>query len=172
MNRRLRSSFPIHDKKLEPQVVIDVQNQLQEMRHRQKSYFDKTTKTAPSINVGDDVRLKIGHRKWTGAKILSNTDNPRSFLVDTDGKVYRRNTSFIRPTKAVIKEPAIITPNVSNGPLQHEQPIPDRVCDEQQSTSSEQQSNSSGVMNPIVGLRENYRARSGREVRPVDRLTY
>lgn len=165
MNRRLRSSFPTHDKRLEPRVVKNVGNQLKEIRDRQKMYFDKSTKAAPKVNVGDDVRLKLGHRNWTGARIISSTDKPRSVLVETDGKIYRRNTSFIRPTKAIIIEPAVLTPNVSNETniTQRQEVIPNQVNDEQHT-------NRTVNTDPLVGSQNVYRTRSGREVRPLVRL--
>lgn len=163
MNRRLRSSFPTHDKKLEPKVVRNVEHQLKEIRGRQKFYFDKSTKTAPTVEIGDDVRLKLGHRNWTGAKIVSHTDKPRSVLVETKVRIYRRNTSFIRPTKAIINEPVVLTPNVSNEALDSRNEIPNQ-------SSDEPQSNETINNNPVVGGQGAYVTRFGREVRPLVRL--
>lgn len=161
MSRTLRPPFTINDNKLKPKVVKDVESKLQALRDRQKVYFDRSTKAAPEIKVGDDVRLKIGKRNWTGAKIISNTDKPRSVMVETDGKVYRRNTSFIRPTAAIIKEPLVLTPNVSDDRVQHPNEVP---------INGPMQGNSNTNGNFDVGNHNVYRTRSGREVRPVQRL--
>lgn len=42
MNRRLRSSFPVHDSRLEPQVVKHVEKSLQDARECQQNYATGT----------------------------------------------------------------------------------------------------------------------------------
>lgn len=85
---------------LTPAVVCNVPLKLKNSRESQKRFSDRKSKKAPTMNVGDRVRLQMNHRDWVGGAIVGNADQPRSHIVKTsNGALYRRNTSQLRPTK-------------------------------------------------------------------------
>uniref|UniRef100_T1IU02 Uncharacterized protein n=1 Tax=Strigamia maritima TaxID=126957 RepID=T1IU02_STRMM len=47
------------------------------------------------------VRVQTGHRQWVGGTVKNMTPFPRSYEVQlTDGRVFRRNSSQLKNTKA------------------------------------------------------------------------
>ena len=49
---------------------------------------------------GDKVWVKMGDRKWKEGKIVTKDRTPRSYYVDINGTVLRRNEMFIK--KAIV----------------------------------------------------------------------
>ncbi|KAK9720571.1 hypothetical protein QE152_g22006 [Popillia japonica] len=56
----------------------------------------QNAKSRAEFKRGEDVVLRK-EKEWVPARIEKKLDNPRSYLVkDEDGKVYRRNSVFLR----------------------------------------------------------------------------
>lgn len=97
MSRRTRTLVPVTTNLLYPEVVDGVQESLQLRRQKAKSYFDRNAKTLPELDIGQDVRV-AGQRKktWQPGKCLEKLSD-RSYLVQTDSEMVRRNREDIRP---------------------------------------------------------------------------
>lgn len=114
MSRTTRSLIPIHEQKLQPEIVRNVEKQLQLLRGKQKEYFDRNTSPAHPLEIGDKVRLQQSARKWTGATVSKTTNEPRSFIIKTDdGRVFRRNTSQLHKTQAKFDRVSDVVTNIS-----------------------------------------------------------
>lgn len=101
MSRTTRSHLTMLEHQLKPQIIDNVQDNLQHVRDRQKHYHDRNVQPARQFSVGDKIRLQKSHRNWTGATVMATAEKPRSFIVRTDaGQIYRRNTSQIHKTRA------------------------------------------------------------------------
>lgn len=111
MSRNTRSFLTMFEDQLKPQIVNDVQINLQHLRDKQKHYYDRSAHPASQLSVGDQVRLQQSNRNWTNATVMASAGKPRSFLVRTDaGKDFRRNTSQIHRTRAKIERSPCPTP--------------------------------------------------------------
>lgn len=181
--RTTRSSLPTDRKSLHPKIVNNVSGELERIRAEQKQYFDQHSKPAEQLKVGDKVRLKTGHREWVGAKVVENTEFPRSVIVETDsGQKYRRNNNHLHKTKANIKSPIYDTPNIGmeadiNIDDITEIPMPIDVSkttsenESHQNTSSQDpnnieiQSQAQQQQQPMIKT-----TRSGRTIKPVERF--
>ncbi|XP_056647258.1 putative E3 ubiquitin-protein ligase protein PFF1365c [Diorhabda sublineata] len=108
-SRLLRTGLPISNKLLEPKTTNEYGKKV-ERKLAVKSYHDKSARSSSDFNENQDILFKLkkdGY--WTPGKVLSNTNTPRSYLVsDENGRVYKRNSSFLKNTK----NPTVI--NASN----------------------------------------------------------
>lgn len=177
-SRSTRTTLPTDRKLLHPKLVGNVSEELERQRTEQKQYFDKHTKKAEQLKVGDKVRLQIGHREWVGAKVTENTPFPRSVIVETNnGKKYRRNQHHLHKTKAEIKSPTYDTLEFN----EHEESKANENSNTNNSnvsteTTSNQQanespnSNATGSNQTVDNPSTIKTTRSGRIVKPVDRF--
>lgn len=108
MSRRLKTALPVTSKLLEPCVVPDV---LEKLRHRKqvaKATYYSSAKELPELTVGQTVRMKPlpGDRTgiWRQGSCIQRVA-PRSYLVDVEGALYRRNRVDLRAA-----EPTTTTP--------------------------------------------------------------
>lgn len=170
MSRITRNLFPVSKAMLAPKVVVKVFDKMTALRNGQKFFGDRGSKPAPEMNVGDSVRVQAGHRDWVGARIIGKSKSPRSFIVKTDaGGTYRRNSSQIRPTKAVIR----LASAVRDGPREffgEGQCVP--ASNQNASSRDEMQHENLAADEPAVtsGNVTTTMTRSGRIVRPPVRL--
>lgn len=112
MSRRLKTALPVASKLLEPCVVTDVGAKLRHKRQVSKFEYDKTAKDLPGLTVGEAVRMKPLPRDRTGLWRLGSCVQkvaPRSYLVEVEGSLYRRNRVDLR-----VAEPT--TPKHKPGP--------------------------------------------------------
>ncbi|XP_056640866.1 uncharacterized protein K02A2.6-like [Diorhabda sublineata] len=111
-SRLLRTGLPISNKLLEPKTTNEYGKKV-ERKLAVKSYHDKSARSSSDFNENQDILFKLkkdGY--WTPGKVLSNTNTPRSYLVsDENGRVYKRNSSFLKNTK---------NPTVINAPNNNE----------------------------------------------------
>lgn len=90
--RRIKSVVPITNALLKPKTVNPelVKNKIEMSKSRQKSYFDRNTRSLEPLYVNDSVRVQFG-KQWIPGKIISK-QGERSYNVQTkSGKIYRRN---------------------------------------------------------------------------------
>lgn len=176
MSRKTRSVLPTNEELLKPKVITKVTDQLADLRKIQKDYHDRNTVHAPTIKVGDDVRMQRGNRDWIAAKVTQQSDKPRSFIVEANnGRQYRRNTIHLRQTPAKIVEPPSVVVTPSTQPP--EQQINDQPPDQPQNHAPVQRSTTNSTMRqrtqtdhraePSI---EPIRSRYGRLIKKVVRM--
>ncbi|KAL0195098.1 hypothetical protein M9458_008670, partial [Cirrhinus mrigala] len=99
MSRRLRTGLPMANSLLTPRVVEGVSEKLRWRRRMVKFHYDLRAKDLPELNVGEHIRMKPlpGDRtgRWRRGQCLGKV-NPRSYVVDVDGTLYRRNRVDLR----------------------------------------------------------------------------
>lgn len=174
--RPTRHLIPLH-----PMQRLPRESYSEVLRKRREEYarFKTTGYKSPAMKVGDKVRLKQSHRNWIQGEIADKLKAPRSYLVKTpDGNILRRNAEAVQPTKAVILperefavRPSFSPPSSPSHPLEMSNPSrvpqqPARGPMPVTAPAPEQPRPPSPSVSPTM------RTRSGRAVRPPDRLTY
>ncbi len=116
MSRRLRSTLPVANTKLDPSLINSstFRSSRENEQERQQKYFNRNAKNLPSLAIGKTVRFKKDpDSKWTLATVLDKLSTPRSYLLRAkNGSNYRRNRIHIRKTNE--KSPKIDQDQVEN----------------------------------------------------------
>ncbi|XP_046341780.1 uncharacterized protein K02A2.6-like [Haliotis rufescens] len=101
MLRRTRTTLPVATQLLKPELVDSVSAK-KALKHRKaKLYYNSHAKELPELTVGQPVRVQpvpsdtMG--KWRHGTCVRQVST-RSYIVDIDGKEYRRNRKFLRST--------------------------------------------------------------------------
>lgn len=99
LSRRLKTPIPVANKLLEPCVVVGVTDKLRHRKQLAKSFYDRTARDLPELEVGEAIRMKPlpgDHTgRWRQGMCLQKVA-PRSYLVDVGGSLYRRNRVDLR----------------------------------------------------------------------------
>ena len=100
MGRRLRTFIPVTEEMLKPQLYEpeEVLPKLKERQRKQKVHHDRTARELPPLKEGEVVRLKEG-RKWKPARVTHILPSPRSYQLETEKGVYRRNRRHLLKTE-------------------------------------------------------------------------
>ncbi|XP_055915739.1 uncharacterized protein K02A2.6-like [Eupeodes corollae] len=163
MNRKLKTKIPTNFENLMP-VRVDEQKvnlAFKTNNETMKKYYNRTTKPLKELENGENIYYqKIPKSIWYPGVVREKCSEPRSYLTqDENNQIYRRNRQQIR------KVPS--PPN---------KPIVETLLDPQSSPSSD-----GSVLSPecdnedhILASKNNkpMTSRSGRPLRPPDRLTY
>ena len=96
MSRRTRTTLPIATHLLSPEVQAEVEAKLAHKRRRSKKYYDTGSKELPELEIGQPVRMQSEGGKWRRG-ICNAKVAPRSYVLEVDGDLYRRNRRHIRP---------------------------------------------------------------------------
>jgi hypothetical protein len=131
-------------------VFEGVQERLKQNQLKQKLYHDRGAQPLQPLEPGDSVRLHNG-KTWQPALVTEKLVQPRSFLVEQNGRKYRRNRMVLMKTSE--PAPPQIRPTLdipSPRPVSPE-PVPQRP------------------VNPVPVLRTS--RVSGRVIRPPSKLT-
>ncbi len=96
MSRRPRNLLPTNKDLLKPSAydLTAVRKQLDFEKEKQKHYYDKKAgKEQPVLIAGDPVTMAPlpGTKNWLPAKVIAHHHEPRSYIVESKGKKYRRN---------------------------------------------------------------------------------
>ena len=93
MSRRLKSTVPCSDKLLECQQFDGsmVKDRLNQKSQQQKKFYDKQTKCLPTLKSGDVIRMQTSKGYDKLGFVVRAAEQPRSFLVKSQGQEYRRN---------------------------------------------------------------------------------
>ena len=200
MSRRLRTRLPVKSDSLQPAVYDPetVQQRMKEAKTRQKEVHDRGAKDLPPLKVGDQVVMApqgcAKGQEWKSATVTGK-HSERSYIVERSGQRYRRNRIHLRlrPLKPVATQPQeqlidAPTPETHNAlPAAAEHPLiedhhtsthvevplqnaPPNRCDPQSSgthNASQSRCDSSPLESPSPTVTY---TRSGRAVKPVDRL--
>ena len=97
MTRRLRTPVPTAPSLLQPSVKTHVTPRLEQKRHQQKAAYDKTAMPLKPLNPGQVVRLQTPKGHDLLGVVVSSSGDPRSYLVNVNGTVYRRNRRHLLP---------------------------------------------------------------------------
>ncbi|XP_055839176.1 uncharacterized protein LOC129907130 [Episyrphus balteatus] len=114
MSRLTRTTLPVSPELLKPKIIPDVHENITKMRQNYKSNYDNSATPSKLFHAGDRVRIQRNHRDWiTGVVEELPKHGPRSLVIRTDdGKLLRRNTIHIQPTKSIIQAPKSVTANI------------------------------------------------------------
>lgn len=94
-NNNIRTDIPMHIKKFKPKLCINVQQQHENKQNKMKTYYDKNAK----LRVGFELNQKVLFRnnsKWQLGQIIKILSMPRSYVIESDGRLYRRNSRDIK----------------------------------------------------------------------------
>ena len=164
MNRRTRTTLPMHTELLKPALNDNVQNELKETKNREKEYFDRKAKDLAELSPGEIVRIQPDQKgcNWRKAKVIQHLGN-RSYLVETeDGRRYRRNRQHLRTVRSESIEWNDNQQEDGNSELddegeeEEEQKREDEEDEEEEQAENQQKDDAIG---------EPYTTRSGRRVR-------
>ena len=119
LNRRVQSILPVDNHLLQPQTISGVPEDIARKRQQAKIYYDRAARELPQLAVGDWVRVRSLPRTSSGDWKLGKCvyqDAPRSYIVNIDGRLFRRNRQFLRPTSEPIhqEESTSRIPAISN----------------------------------------------------------
>jgi len=100
MGRRTKTTLPTATALLQPSTVKPdkVKQRLENLRQKNKSYYDKQAKPLSQLYHGDTIRMQTD-RGWKPATIIDVCDQPQSYVVTTDTGTYRRNRRQLLQTK-------------------------------------------------------------------------
>ncbi|XP_049275262.1 uncharacterized protein K02A2.6-like [Rhipicephalus sanguineus] len=100
MGRQTRTLLPVPASHLVPETVPNraVHNRLQEIRQRQRIYYNRRSRNLPPLSPGQRVTTYDTHeRTWTPAVFLRPAETPRSVVVKTEeGQEIRRTREHLR----------------------------------------------------------------------------
>ena len=96
MSRRSQTLLPVSSKLLHPKVAEHVKEKLKCKRQKAKSYHDRGAKVLPELDIGQDVRV-AGQRdkNWQPGTVVNKLSD-RSYTVQVNGEVVRRNRVDLR----------------------------------------------------------------------------
>ena len=98
-SRQTRSALPVSNRLLEPapKSTKQVTALLQNKRLAQKQYYDTSSRPLQPLAEGQVVRMQTikGHNRLGTVKGRCN--EPRSYIIESDGGTYRRNCRHILP---------------------------------------------------------------------------
>lgn len=107
IGRELRSKIPAHDTVLFPEWpnFHTVQEKDAHYKANTKFYYNRrhgANTSLSQLQPGDDVRVRVpGEKTWTTTgRILSQHDTPRSYMVQTNDGIYRRNRLHLMSSQA------------------------------------------------------------------------
>ena len=124
MGRQIRTTVPTMAKVLEPKLPNHAMVKKADAKAKRgyKESFDRRngTRELLPLQPGDWVRTKLDNEKqWTTeAKVVIKDQSPRSYLIDTGGRMLRRNRRFLRkvptPTCYDAPEDDSLIPDISS----------------------------------------------------------
>ena len=197
MGRRPRNKIPIATELLNPKQIDlkEVRKALDQSKKSQKHYYDaKHPRDLPPLKAGDPVRMSPfpGTKNWVPATIVRHHEEPRSYVVDREGRKYRRNRQHLRLATHKANERSCIsnepyratvahrpTPDIPPNDIVPERPvdaIPTKPLSPKKATHSSVDSPTGALLIPTGredsahGDGEHYRTSSGRVSRPPRRL--
>ena len=144
-SRSTRCGLPTSLENLMPKPVQNVPNSIEDARRKTKFHYDKAARKLPALEAGSPVYVQL-HPETTKHWIpgtVTNRMNDRSYLVNVDGAVYRRDLVNLKPRKepdmpvqpSSSAKQSNIPEDVSTGAVVEVQPsVPDDVVVNQPST--------------------------------------
>ena len=96
--RRTRTRLPVARKQLKPTLIEGVTKKMEKGKEKQKKYFDRQSRTLKKLSAGDVIRMRcLSDSRWSLGKV-NEVMSFRSYLVEVNGRRYRRNRRHLRTT--------------------------------------------------------------------------
>ena len=113
MSKRTKTTLPVAQHLLEPEIQSDVEAKLTRKRRRAKKYYDRGSKELPELEIGQPIRMMQSptKKKWRRGVYVDKVA-PRSYVVEVDGSTYRRNRKFLRRAEDSGLEPLQAAPTM------------------------------------------------------------
>ena len=98
MSRRTRTLLPTATSLLQPKVLEGVNEKIKVKKQKAKYYQDRTARTLPEIEIGQEVRVVPQERNqpWKSGTCVKKLSD-RSYLVETSSETLRRNRQSLKP---------------------------------------------------------------------------
>ena len=95
--RRTQTRLLVARKQLKTTLIEGVTKK-KKSKEKQKRYFDRQSRTLKKLSTGDVIRMRCpGDSKWSLGKVIE-VMGFRSYLVQVNGRRYRRNRKHLRTT--------------------------------------------------------------------------
>lgn len=108
MGRLIKTKVLINPKKLSPvenfkQLTEQAKKKIKVKQNKVKEHYDKSSRIESEFTPNENILLH-DKKKWVRGKIVSKTQYPRSYNVQTEnGQILRRNTSVLKHTSIEFK---------------------------------------------------------------------
>lgn len=97
-SRILRTDLPMHINKFKPTLCRNVEKQHKYKQLVTKTYYDKTARKRSDTNFENKQSVLFkNNNKWQAGEIIEKHKTPRSFVIQSENRNYRRNTRHIKP---------------------------------------------------------------------------
>lgn len=98
-SRRTKTLIPTTEPALKPKLEEKVNERLDNKKKIYKKHYDKNSKDLKPLKAGEDVWIQlkpeVKRETWTKGKVV-RAESGRTYLVEVDGRLFRRNRRFIR----------------------------------------------------------------------------
>ncbi|MGH0127348.1 UNVERIFIED_CONTAM: hypothetical protein FKN15_039378 [Acipenser sinensis] len=173
MGRRIRTTVPTLKQNLIPEwpdLNVVRQNDTKAKQSYEKYYNRKhSTRPLPQLSIGDRVRVKTdGEREWkTTGIVRGRCTTPRSYIVQTErGDTPRRNRRHIQ----LVNKERECSPTIEEHAIPEEIQSSSSLSPRRAETAQESNSRKDTLDSPRPVPEEFVTTRSGRIVKPVQRL--
>ena len=116
LNRPLREKIPVVSRRLKPKIDNQIQKKKQFQRRKTKLYYDQTARDLPECRENQNVIIRKG-REWIPGRIVEKHEKPRSYMVQSETNILRRNRRDLRPS--LIPSPSF-TPDLDDNQIINE----------------------------------------------------
>ena len=153
----------------------NLQQKLIDRQSVQKSLYDRGTTELPKLFLGQSVRMQHQSGEWLPAQVTKVCDQPRSYVVESNGGQYRRNRQQLMdiPQKPQCFDKPILTPT-RNLPPSPPATVSNSTCTKyvprDQSSPFDEQYTASQSSVPSRNLSSSQYTKSGRSVKIPKRL--
>ncbi|XP_049527632.1 uncharacterized protein LOC125947258 [Dermacentor silvarum] len=106
MGRQARTLLPVTESHLRPQTIPpqDVQRRLHDIRTKQRSFYNRGTRSLPDLPNGSRVTVySVPSKTWSPATVVKPANSPRAYIIETEeGLQLQRTREHLRlaPTPA------------------------------------------------------------------------
>ncbi|KAJ3661570.1 hypothetical protein Zmor_005961 [Zophobas morio] len=116
LNRPLREKIRVVSRRLKPKIDNQIQKKKQFQRRKTKLYYDQTARDLPECRENQNVIIRKG-REWIPGRIVEKHEKPRSYMVQSETNILRRNRRDLRPS--LIPSPSF-TPDLDDNQIINE----------------------------------------------------
>ncbi|XP_055613423.1 uncharacterized protein K02A2.6-like [Uranotaenia lowii] len=141
-SRSTRCGIPTEASHLQPKVVENVPDKIEESRRKSKFYYDRKSRKLPQLEIGSPVFVQLNpgaSKLWTPATIRDRLSD-RAYMVDSNGTLYRRSQKHLKPRKEPDTHSSYTVPEkVSNVPMNSstsENPQEESILEKQTETNA------------------------------------
>ena len=123
-SRKTNIPLPTSTSALKPRVISGVPENLFKSRSQKKKYHDKTARQLPELSVNQTVRLQSDKGFERQGVITGFAQTPRSYIIQSGDKQYRRNRRQLLPVSEKYEPPTpkpVVIPSI---PTPYEDPKP------------------------------------------------